>query len=268
MLIYCTGDSYTEGSGLADAVMFPDDFPGLIDNANPDSASKSIWTNKRSSLIARDAFVFEKLRQENLKRAWPSQLANITGHKVINGGVGGATMQSMAMTLIHDIESIISQNNTIDKVFISLTGIERIPILNTYPIKDYIPLAFNHALHPKFLGHVGVKYHGYCNGFWESHSPEEMLTFYLYHCINMKNYVLYKTGITPMFLQSKPNAWEEIVQQSHIFLLKEYWEMLEFNKLNSYKSLSDFSDSVRLPDGHFREESHKAFATYIGDEFL
>ena len=267
MLIYCAGCSQTEGSGLADAVVFPNDYPGEVDINKLD---KVAWTNTRSNLLLKDPFLFERLRQENLKRAWPAQLERITGHTVINGAVGGASIQSMAMTLVHDLENLIHSNQIPNEVIIGTTSIERIPLLNLYPISNYTTLAFKNVM-PSFLSNIEKRYARYCEEYWTSHADEEMLTFYLYHCVMMKNYVISKIGKPPIFVKTVLTYdWEKIVNNSNVFLLKEYWNLLNFKDLIQEKSIGEFAvpHNIVLPDGHFKEDAHIKFAEYVAEAHL
>jgi hypothetical protein len=267
MLIYCAGCSQTEGSGLADAVVFPNEYPGDVDI---NKLSRVSWTNTRSSLLSKDPFLFEKLRQENLKRAWPAHLERITGHTVINGAVGGASIQSMSMTLIHDIEKLIQSGQVPNEVIIGITSIERISLLNLYPINDYTTLAFKNVM-PSFVSNIEKRYARYCEEYWTSHSDEEMLTFYLYHCVMMQNYVISKIGKPPIFVKTVlTHDWESIVTTSNIFLLKEYWNLLNFKDFVQSKGLEEFAEppNIVLPDGHFKENAHERFAKYISEVYL
>lgn len=266
MIIYCTGCSHTEGAGLADQYIFPDKFPGDIHR----SSYSVDWTNQRTGLLKQDPMLFEKLRQENLKRAWPAKLAEIKKCNVVNGGVGGASIVSIAMSLIHDLEQLIKDNQTPDIVLIGLPSVARIPILNKHPIKDYMPLAFKNVL-PSFINSVSGDYKTYCESMLSSHSDEELLTFYLYHCIAIKNTVKVMTGKDPIFVKTvNSSGWETIVEKSNIFLLKQYWKSLNFSSFIAQKGLADFVDDTQmvLPDGHFKEYVHKSFAEYIATELL
>lgn len=267
MIIYCTGCSHTEGAGLADHYIFPDNFPGDI---RRDSSYGVDWTNKRTALLKQDPLLYEKLRQENLKRSWPAKLATVTKNKVINGGVGGASVTSISMSLIHDLELLARENQTPDLVLIGLPSVARIPILNRNPIKDYMPLAFKNVL-PSYIDSVSGDYKHYCQALLASHSDEELLTFYLYHCIAMKNTVKAMTGKDPIFVKTVDSSgWEELVENSNIFLLKQYWNSLDFSKFVKQHGLETFLDETRmvLPDGHFKEYVHQAFAEYIAKELL
>ena len=267
MIIYCTGCSHTEGVGLADNIIFPNDFPGEVHESKLNNVA---WTNKRSELLLNSPFLFEQLRQENLKRAWPAYLSKITGHEVINGGVGGASILSIAMSLAYDLDELTEKKSTPDKVFVALPTISRIPILNKNPIPGYHTLAFKNVL-PSFVGNVFKGYENYAKGYFESHSDEEMLTFYLYHCISIKHTVASITGSNPIFVKTYEfDDWKDIVSNSKIYLLKKYWDMLNFDSLSNQKSLNQFLDSSRvlLPDGHFKEYVHESFADYVNKTFL
>jgi hypothetical protein len=267
MIVYCTGCSHTEGVGLADNVFFIDEYPGEVHSSRLDNVS---WTNRRSELLAKNTFLFETLRQENLKRSWPSHLSAFIGNKVINGGVGGASIQSLSMSLMYDINEMIKEDETPGAVVVCLPTIHRIPLLNKNPIKGYNTLAFKNVL-PCFLQNVFKGYERYCQGYFESHSDEEILTFYLYHCVAIKNFVKATVGVNPIFLKSYEfKEWEYIVESSNIYLLKSYWENLNFTDLMKQKALSSFvnESQLLLPDGHFPEYVHKDFASYINSKFF
>jgi len=266
MLIYCTGDSHTEGAGLYDKIAFPDDYPGDI------SVTDSImpWSKRRAELCGANPLIFEKIRQENLKRSWAGKISDITGHTVVNGGIGGASILSMSMNLVYDIERLIKEGRTPDCVIIGLTTDARIPIINTHPIHGYTPTSITNAV-PNNSLYIPKKFNNYCNEYWASHTDEEMLTFYLYHCVSMKNYVYARTGKYPIFANTiRVQKWKSIEQNTLIFLLKEYWNMLDMDNILSRRSLESFSDpmGIVLADGHFKENAHEGFAKYIADTYL
>lgn len=266
MTIYCIGCSHTEGTGLADYKFFQNDYPGEISLEQLDSVT---WTNKRSKILFQNPVLFEMLRQENLKKAWPAHLSNFTGKKVINAGVGGASISSMSMSLLYDLDNLSKEQIEIDKVIVALPTVARLPLINKEPFEGYHTLAFKNVL-PSFLDNVKNEYRNYCKGFFESHSDEEMLTFYFYHCLSIKNTVKTLTGKDPIFVATYDfTEWRDTISNSKIYLLHKYWEMLDFDRILDQQSFYSFSkNSKLLPDGHFPEQVHKEFAKYIKDTFL
>jgi hypothetical protein len=264
-MIYCTGDSFTDGTGLADKILFVE-YPGDIKETD----SIVPWSMKRMELFSSQILLFEQSRQENLKLAWPSKLGKLANNPIVNGAVSGASIDSISMGMIHDIEKLKKQSQTPTHVFIGLTGVGRIPIINTHPIDGFVPSAVTNAM----CGHstyVPSKYNSYCNGYWQSHSDAEMLTFYLYHCVCMKNYVYATTGNYPVFLVTNKTVdqWKQWVTDSSIFLLKEYWELLDMDSVLAEPSLWSFNtDKIFLADGHYPEQAHDKFAEYLYNKYL
>lgn len=266
MLIYCTGDSFTDGTGLSDSRLF-EEYPGDIIAGE----SNIPWSKKRSEIFSSNILLFEKSRQENLKLAWPAKIAELTNYEVINGAVSGASIVSISMGLMHDIEKLVAQGKTPNKVFIGLTSCERVPIINTHPIENFMPSAITNAI-PNHASYVPEKYKSYCDQYWMSHTDEEMLTFYMYHCVCMHNYVYAKTGTYPVFLNTSRGIinWHLWVKNSSIFLLKEYWKILNADRILEQHSLEGFNSpkNTVLADGHYKESAHLGFAQHLVKEYL
>jgi hypothetical protein len=115
------------------------------------------------------------------------------------------------------------------------------------------------------------EYQTYCRSFYSSHSDEEILTFYLSQCVALKSIVKNITGKDPIFTNIFSIAkWKSIVDESNIFLLKHYWEMLKFDNILEQKNMESFlnDDQLMLPCGHFKETVHEDFAKYIKTTFL
>ncbi len=267
MTIYCIGCSHTEGSGLADYKFFQNDYPGEM-ISNQDEAIK--WTYIRNKLLTQTPFLFEKLRQENLKKAWPAKLEKITNCEVINGAYGGAGITSLLMTTLYDLDMLSREGKQTKLVIVALPSMHRVPLVNRYPIKGYNPLAFKNIF-PSMVDTAPEEYKEYCKSFYSSHSEEEILTFYLSQCLALKNVVKNITGKNPIFVNIfSIRKWKSIVDESNIFLLKHYWKMLEFDSILEQRTMESFlkDDQLMLPCGHFKEDVHEAFADYINSTFL
>jgi hypothetical protein len=87
----------------------------------------------------------------------------------------------------------------------------------------------------------------------------------------MKNYVYATTGNYPVFLVTNKTVdqWKQWVTDSSIFLLKEYWELLDMDSVLAEPSLWSFNTGkIFLADGHYPEQAHDKFAEYLYNKYL
>jgi len=116
--IYCIGDSFTQGTELADADHFGSTYPGYATFDNKDSLKRELnrqWWNKHAPDVNNSKILLDK---ENL-RAWPEKLKrHLANIFVVNAGVQGKSMQYIADTLIKDL---INKQYQVDLVIVQYT---------------------------------------------------------------------------------------------------------------------------------------------------
>jgi hypothetical protein len=116
--IYCIGDSFTQGTELADAEYYGDVYPGYSTFHSNDKLRREInrqWWNINSPSVNNSYILLDK---ENA-RAWPAKLAkHMHNVSVINAGKQGKSMQYIVDTCIKDI---ITKKFEIDLVIVQLT---------------------------------------------------------------------------------------------------------------------------------------------------
>jgi len=268
MLIYVNGDSHTAGVGLGDEHLFPE-YPGHQQKFDWNILSH--WSTLRTTLI-RERKLEDISTHENYKRCWATQLGVILNAEIVNEAVGGSSGFAILTRTIHDIENLIKKNKIPDEVIIGITTPERIAILNKDPssLNDSF---WVYTAHPNYIDSLDIAYRNYAKEFWKSHNDEELLTFFLYECLHIKNYVNSKIGKDPIFLNTSNvfYRYSNIVENTKIQLLKEVWGLLDFDSVHKQKSFSDIArgrGAEVTACGHYLETSHKDYATYIADNLI
>lgn len=264
MLIYANGDSLTEGVGLSDHIVFPE-YPG-----NRQLHVKvTDWPVVRDDL-SRQRGLVDYLRNENKKRSWPTYLGKILDADVINEAIGGSSIFGILTRTIHDLEQLTIQGRIPDYVLIGLTSKERIPIINRMPDKNNDD-RWTYTAHPRYFDHLDPTYRKYAKEYWRTLNDEELLIFFLYHCLHIKNYVKNKIGKDPIFLDTIDffPKHKNIIENTESPLLKEVWGLLNFNEISSQISFTNINTfSVTTACGHWIEDVHKVYATYIADNLI
>ena len=268
-MIYTNGDSFTEGLGLSDYSVIAE-YPGHFKYLKTDpewsdpkyNAMKLEWVTLRSNIL-KDAILSLKYKKENASKAWPSRLADILKTDVINSAVGGASIFEIASKTLYDLNQLVNVQKIIpDRVLIGLTSNSRLSFIGQQ-VKSY-------AVYQ--LEDIPKKYQNYAKEYWGSHTDEEILTMYLYHCLTIKNTVKTLTGKDPVFLNTSFNFFQNksIVDQSKIILLKDYWNQLGFDLVSDQPSIMDFAtDEYQwTPCGHVTEEVHKKYAKHIAINYI
>lgn len=267
MLIYFNGDSFTDGVGLGDAVVFPEHYPGNWPSYNKVAGKE--WPPLRIHLT-KENNLDQVLRFENRKRCWATHLGKYLDAEIINEAVGGSSMLGILTRTIHDLETLVKSNRIPDQVIIGLTSIERVPLINPNPAlaeDDY----WLHTAHPAHLAHLNPTYKKYVTEYWKSHSDAEMLTFFVYQCMHLHHYVKLVTGKPPLFLNTSNtfHLCPGFVDEAKLPLLTEAWQLLDFDDVAERKSLSNIAQHTQYTScGHFTEEGNIAYAKYVAKEFF
>jgi hypothetical protein len=273
MFLYFGGCSYTEGSGLADHEIFPDIYPGNYSDYKLAENIRDSWVDTRFDIIKKDNELFNNLTIKNNNKAYPAKIGKLLNANVMNGGIGGNSIFGILVKTIHDLTELIKTNNIPDHVFIGLTTTGRIPIINTNTLaKENNPRNWIHTLTASHLVKAGEKFEKYAQEYWKSHTDEQMLTTYLYYCFSIKNYVKNITGKDPIFLNVAFGHGSYLTAaNSNLPILKEIWNLLEFNKLSHHQNLTSFathSINRYVADGHWNEDAHDNFANHVVEKFL
>jgi hypothetical protein len=269
MFLYFGGCSYTEGSGLADHEIFPDIYPGNYGNYKSGESITPKWRDTRFSLVRTNKELSDKLLASNNNRAYPAHIAKLLNAKVMNSGIGGNSIFGILVKTVHDLTELAKTNNIPDHVFIGLTSIQRIALVNLFPFEDD-SRRWTQTLVPSHI-HTAGNFEKYATEYWRTHTDDQMLTSYLYYCFSIKNYVKNITGKDPIFLNTGFHQFDKIMNNTNLSVLKEVWNLLEFNKLLQQKNLGEFgtNDENRyVADGHLSEEAHVKFASHIVEKFL
>jgi len=258
MLIYVNGDSFVEGTGLADHIMFK--YSARL--------SSKDWITHRAKLM-RDLETYHSLRSANQKLAWPACLENISGGEVINGALGGSSIHGIANRTITDLEALVASGKHPDYVFIGLTGIDRVMILNQTPTKE---TWWTLSAIPNYVSRLDKPKEKYVNTFWETHSDEELLILFLRECLLIKSYVNSKTGKDPIFLNTA-GSWDNLiplVKNTKFQLIPFLWNLLGFDDLfEEQVPFGNFGKEYPMClDTHWSHLAHIDYAQYIFETFI
>jgi len=145
-----------------------------------------------------------------------------------------------------------------------------VSILRQVGDHNYIhPRHWTGAILPAWVHIDKGRYVNYAKEFWKSHSDEEMLVFYFYQCLAIKNYVQARLGKDPIFLNTCVNWYRnhDMAEASVLPILKHVWNLLDIKYVNSNPELGYFSDGF-VADGHYTETAHIGFAKYIAQKYL
>jgi len=131
-MIYCNGDSFTQGTELVDHIYFKDVHPGFIQNkylTNPEVVKE--YREKFSTTIMSKKLSDEDLAAiplETPKRAWPAKLDKLVDVPVINAGEAGSSMDSICRRTVMDITNLLNEGKKIDLAIIQITFKERFEV--------------------------------------------------------------------------------------------------------------------------------------------
>lgn len=264
MLIYVNGDSFVAGAGLADHKLFaecPSQIPvGEFRDSN--------WPNTRYNLSKKRQLI-EVLDNTNREMAWPSHLQRILGNRVLNSAMPGSSIHGIVQRTIYDIEKLIYKNQIPDYVLIGITGIDRVMLVNTDPQPD--PKEWIQSALPNRYKNTSELKQKYLLAYWQAHTDEELLIFFLRECLFLKSYINSKIGKDPIFLNTS-GIWKpilEIVKHTKLDILTSLWNMLNFNSVFVYKALGDYGNKYpKCADGHWSEPAHIEYAHYVAETFI
>ena len=270
MLIYANGDSFTAGEGLSDSIFF-NDYPGDIIDGKFDRTKVNQWTQQRKKIASQNQLV-QELIDSNFSKAYPAVLGKKINAEVINGAQGGSSMFGMYYRTVYDILELKKQNKIPNIVIIGLTSEERLTIFNRKSIEHnprtwakYITgSAFTRSWNSNTLKK-------YVTAFWKQNETDDMLVHYLYTCLSIKTFIKSTIDKDVLFLNTSIpfHKNKNIVEQSPLYILKEIWDTLEFDKIYTQISFDTFG--VKYPKlccGHYSELAHHDYAEYIYNNFL
>ena len=269
--LYFNGDSFTEGAGLCDDEIFKE-YPGHFKDNKTAVESNWVWT--RDKILRAKGYDFHmSLINANKTKAYPAVIGKMANIDVYNNAVGGSNIFGILVRTVSDLTKFAIEGRIPEQVFIGLTGIDRLPIVN-------IELSFVHSgenrewIHtvmPKFIDMVDPKYKKYAEEYWKSHHDSQILTTYLYHCHSIKTIVKNITGKDPIFLRTS-YYWEnnkDIVSNSKLPVLQDIWEILNFSQIDNQESLVNIAwhDGITAC-GHFVPAGHIKYADYVFKNFI
>jgi hypothetical protein len=274
MFLYFNGDSQTLGTGVADHLFF-ENYPGHFHDLDKNKQLAGNWVRSREEYINKTGGdLRKKLDLENSQRAWPGQLGNILNAEVHNNAVGGSCIFSIYTRTVRDLEKFIRVNKIPDYVFIGLTTIERISMIyqDEYNLDRDNERSWVSTIMPFSVGIWDRKFQNYAYSHWDCHTDEDLLIFYLYQCLSIKNAVKSVIDREVIFVNTV-NQWDtytSIVKSTNSIMLKEIWAKLDFDSISPREySLAHFGcEHGFVADGHFTEKGHREFAKFMASKYF
>lgn len=273
MIIYTNGDSFTAGDGLIS--VFWDTYPGNISNNNTlaDQERSRKWASTKATEFSRDRHTvkseFKLYKEQNKQRAWPAKLGQLLDVQVINNALGGSGIVSIGMNTMQDLISLSNEGVIPDQVIIGLTGMARLSLVDDKAWWDEQKWMI--TAHPGHQEEIPDRYLEYANNFWRSHSDDEIMLFFLYNCLSIRNFVKVHIGKFPIFVKTinEFDHWNSIVNNSNIPMVKKLWQLLEFDQLVHEPSIFTVKPvTEKLACGHLLEDSHDAFSKYLKERYF
>lgn len=282
MFIYCSGDSFTHGSELADDTI--PGWPGLVMPLDfPNMKKGRTWVaEKRSKVLASfTAAQYAEYHKLEMERAWPSKLGTLVNATVVNSGVNGSSQDSTNYRTMVDIERLLKSGKQIDRVFIQITEPQRISLYdsswslsetNHHVVSRMLSMADSCEYNEKMF----LKY-------WDLVQPDSARTVrFLKDIIMIRNYVNSKLGFEPIFVDSwvmtmieeslRTMRSSSIGQSGELQTLIEASGILDSetwtSTIPSMKLFEDIDKPHKCPGGHFAEEIHDHFAKFLANTYF
>lgn len=247
--IYVIGDSFSAGAELIDHT-----FPSY-NKYNPKNLKEYVnWISSKEYNDELRSFGngYNKSFGEKL-RAWPTKLGEFTKSEVINASFGGSNPMMWRSVVLQNFIDFEKYDRKIDIAIIQLTEYNRVSL---YHLID------NHIAY-KNMGIYSVE-HG---------TPEEKQYFkarmmlqddvgffytFLLELASIK-IIMQKFGVDKIeFVVSNLLSVEQINEYAKVNEVKVLLEFLEID-FNNILTLQH-PEMIRLPGGHYTEESHTLFA--------
>ena len=270
-MIYCNGDSFTQGAELYDHIFFKDVHPGFIlarDMFNHEL--RDILMKKHNEAILKKVNTPEEnilINNETIKRAWPAKLERLLNVPVVNAGRGGTSMDSICSRTITDILELISNNKKIDLAIIQVTFINRFDI----SVDDYM-VSIMHSHHDEraVSSKMGIAAYEYGKVRIANETILSMYKNWLFNLVHLINF--FKTNNIPyLLIQSFPDSYP-IGEYAECKNLENY---INLNFDLSIFDLSMFEICKKLPEdeyafcpgGHMTEIVHEELAKKIVEKY-
>ena len=270
MLIYANGDSFTAGEGLSDSIFFKE-YPGDTTSSKIDYTKVNQWTQQRKKISSENQLV-QELIDSNFSKAYPAVLGKKINAEVINNAQGGSSMFGIYYRTVYDILKLKKQNKIPNIVIIGLTSEERLTIFNRKSVEHNPRTWSNYITGSAFTrSWSSDTLRKYVKAFWKQNETDDMLVEYLYTCLSIKTFIKSTIDKDVIFLNTSIpfHKNKNVVEQSPLYILKEIWNTLEFDKVDAQESFNTFGAKYpRLYCGHYIESAHYDYADYIYNNFL
>jgi len=255
-MIYCNGDSFTQGTELYDHIFHKDVHPGFrlpkdifnIELRDALVKKHHFAIRKKVNTIAENAFI----QNEEMKRAWPAKLEKLLNIPVMNGGKAGASMDSICNSTITDIINLKSNSEPIHLAIIQVTAIDRFDIsINDHTI----------SIMPSWLDNLSTIAYEYAKIRIENETLTSMYKNWLFNLIHLIDF--FKTNDIPYLLIKSMPYFEPVGKHDELKNIESYLNLtFDFNMFDICTKLSTDVNAF-CPGGHYAEAVHDGLAKEI-----
>jgi hypothetical protein len=265
-MIYCNGDSFTQGTELYDHIFFKDIHPGFrLAKDIFDLELRDILIKKHHEAILKKVNTPEEnmlIHNETIKRAWPAKLEKLLNIPVVNAGEGGSSMDSICSRTITDILKLVSKGERINLAIIQVTFINRFDI----SVNDkMISIMHSHHDERAVSSKMGMAAYEYGKVRIANETIFSMYKNWLFNLVHLINFFK-ANNIHYMLVQSLP-YFNPTGEHEDLKNLENY--------INLDFDLSMFEICKRLPEdvyafcpgGHVTEIVHEELAKEIAEKY-
>jgi hypothetical protein len=256
-MIYCTGDSFTAGTELADCEYFKDSYPGFFDTEyandyeNNNNFKYAEWwlthsiRNFRTTLPESD---LNELIEKEKEKAWPKKLSKLLDLPVKNSATMGSSLNGIVCSTITDI---LNCDKRIEMVLLQLPPVERIVI----PYMDkFYDVSLANPIHQIYLVEKAAKAMSY------NETDYSLQYKYLLNLIQIYDFCK-SNGIKLVIVAVNSRQLNFNVNLSY---LKEYFSDALCPLIMDHE-LYKLKTNVFCPGGHFTERVQDSFAKSLYD---
>ena len=243
MIIYCNGDSFTQGHGLGDHII-----PGYPVEAGNSPAGLA-WTRESYKGTIRHE-LREAIDREEVTNRWSTKLAELSGLTVINAAQAGGSCNRTSRTTICDLERIRKTDPDVVAVIGISSIFRRELFFQAAWWSIQMTLADTYVDHPELSA--------FCRLHIEN-DPDDysgLVNWYL-SMIQIKDYCK-NNHIPVLWVDScMTAAWPvELDKYADLILLREY-SAIEYDVI---MNTLPFKGMKHVADGHFSSEIHQLTA--------
>lgn len=252
--IYIIGDSFTAGAELIDHTF------ASYNKFKPTNLNEYVkWSSSKEHMAEIEYLGtnYNKSYGERF-RAWPAKLGALTNSEVINAAFGGSSPEMWRSIILKEFIDFKKYDRKMDIAIIQFTNFNRVSLPS---FKNGILIHNNMSGYSMEYGSEDEKRY-YKARLMIQNDPGFFYTFLL-DLASIKMTLNHFGVKTVKFVMSQSPALQEINEYAKINDIKILLDFLEINFDTITTMYHD--NAIRLPGGHYTEETHELFAQKIKD---